>query len=105
MQLYETLNFQFSYFSALVKFKHFQHYLRVMYPFLRDILFNFDAEAVHYFSMNLMKRASNVAALQKMLAHDFQFSHPSLEKQVFGLPFKNPVGLGAGFDKNALYLR
>ncbi|MDB5245774.1 MAG: quinone-dependent dihydroorotate dehydrogenase [Segetibacter sp.] len=76
-----------------------------MYSFLRDILFNFDAEAVHYFSMNLMKGASRVAPLHKMLANDFQYNHPSLEKQVFGLPFKNPVGLGAGFDKNALYLK
>lgn len=29
----------------------------------------------------------------------------SLEREVFGLTFRNPVGLGAGFDKNALFLR
>ena len=76
-----------------------------MYSVLRDILFNFDAEAVHHFSMNALKAASNIDFLQKFLAESFQCHSPNLEKQVFGLPFKNPVGLGAGFDKNALYLR
>lgn len=76
-----------------------------MYSFLRDILFNFDAEEVHYFSMNVMKRFTSVDVFNKMLNKSFNFAHPSLEKQVFGLPFKNPVGLGAGFDKNGLYLK
>lgn len=74
-----------------------------MYSVLRDILFNFDAEDVHYFSMNTIKSVSKVEVLQKLMAKGFQYHNPSLEKQVFGLPFKNPVGLGAGFDKNALY--
>jgi dihydroorotate dehydrogenase len=76
-----------------------------MYSLLRNLLFNFDAEAVHYFSMNSLKRFSKIQLFQKLLATNFQFEHPSLHKQVFGLPFKNPVGLGAGFDKNALYLK
>lgn len=76
-----------------------------MYSLLRNLLFNFDAEAVHHFSMNCLKGISHVDILQKILAKNLQFEHPSLHKQVFGLPFKNPVGLGAGFDKNALYLK
>ena len=76
-----------------------------MYSLLRDILFNFDAEDVHYFSMNTLKNVSKVEALQKMMAKSFQYQNSLLEKQVFGLPFKNPVGLGAGFDKNALYVK
>ncbi len=39
-----------------------------------------------------------------MIANQFSYRHPTLEKEVFGLNFNNPVGLGAGFDKNALYL-
>lgn len=39
-----------------------------------------------------------------MIKKSFTIDHPSLEKEVLGLKFKNPVGLGAGFDKNALYL-
>lgn len=76
-----------------------------MYSLLRNILFNFDAEDVHYFSMNALKNASKIDALQKLLAKSFQCNHPSLEKQVFGLPFKNPVGIGAGFDKNASFIQ
>lgn len=76
-----------------------------MYSVLRDILFNFDAEDVHYFSMNTIKSVSKVEVLQKLMAKGFQYHNPSLEKQVFGLPFKNPVGIGAGFDKNALYIK
>lgn len=76
-----------------------------MYSLLRDILFNFDAEAVHYFSMNSFKRLNDVAFLQEYLHKSFTVKSPKLEKQVLGLPFRNPVGLGAGFDKNALFLR
>lgn len=76
-----------------------------MYSLLRNLLFNFDAEQVHYFSMNSLKKVSEIHVFQQLLAKTFQANHPSLHKQVFGLPFKNPVGLGAGFDKNALYLK
>ena len=76
-----------------------------MYSLLRNILFNFDAERVHYFSMNALKTVSKVDAVQKFLANSFQYHNPLLERQVFGLPFKNPVGLGAGFDKNALFIK
>lgn len=76
-----------------------------MYALLRDILFNFDAESVHHFSMNALKSLSKVELLQKSFAKSFQYHNSSLEKQVFGLPFRNPVGLGAGFDKNALYIK
>ncbi len=76
-----------------------------MYSVLRDILFNFDAEDVHDFSMKAIKSVSKVEILQKLLVKTFHYHNPSLEKQVFGLPFRNPVGLGAGFDKNALYIK
>ncbi|HKG67292.1 MAG TPA: quinone-dependent dihydroorotate dehydrogenase [Segetibacter sp.] len=76
-----------------------------MYPLLRNILFNFDAEDIHHLSMNTIKNVSKVDMLQKLLAKGFQYHNPALEKQVFGLPFTNPVGLGAGFDKNALYIK
>jgi len=55
--------------------------------------------------MNALHSACKVNAVQKALAKTFQFNHPSLLKNVFGLPFKNPVGLGAGFDKNALFIK
>jgi len=76
-----------------------------MYSLLRNIFFNFDAEDVHYFAMNALKSASKIDLLQKLIAKNFQCQNPVLEKQVFGLPFKNPVGIGAGFDKNAVYIQ
>ena len=80
-------------------------YLRSnMYPILRDLLFNFDAEGVHHFSMNTFKMLNKWSFLQKMLENNLSFQHHKLQKKFFGIYFPNPVGLGAGFDKNALYL-
>ncbi|MBC7650293.1 MAG: dihydroorotate dehydrogenase (quinone), partial [Deinococcales bacterium] len=75
-----------------------------MYHLLRDILFKFDPEAVHYFSMNNLQKICNTCIGKKIISNNFCFHKSNLEKNVFGLQFKNPVGLGAGFDKNALYL-
>ncbi len=75
-----------------------------MYPLLRDLLFNFDAEGVHHFSMNTFKMLNKWSFLQKMLEKNLSFQHHKLQKKFFGIYFPNPVGLGAGFDKNALYL-
>ncbi len=47
---------------------------------------------------------SGIPVARKSLSSNFQWPNKNLEKTVFGLRFKNPVGLGAGFDKNALYL-
>ncbi len=80
-------------------------YLRSMYKLLRELLFCFPPEDVHYFSMNLLKKACNYSITQKLVTNSFCYAATSLEKNVFGLCFKNPVGLGAGFDKNALYLK
>jgi dihydroorotate dehydrogenase len=75
-----------------------------MYQSLRRLLFLLPAETAHYFSMNALKAMCSVGFARKSVAKTF--SHPSpLPKQLFGLTFKNPVGLGAGFDKNARYLR
>ncbi len=75
-----------------------------MYSLLRDILFNFDAEAVHHFSMEALKQGSKLNFLKQGIAAQFKPNIASLNRQVFGLHFENPVGLGAGFDKNALYI-
>jgi dihydroorotate dehydrogenase len=77
----------------------------MFYPALRKLLFNFPTEGVHHFSMNSLKTACNIPFAKKIIEQRFQFDHPLLQKEIFELQFKNPVGLGAGFDKNALYLR
>lgn len=76
----------------------------VLYPILRDILFRFDPEKVHYFSMNALRAANSIGFMNHLIRQQFTYQGESLHKTVFGLNFTNPVGLGAGFDKNALYL-
>jgi len=75
-----------------------------MYSTLRKILFWFDAEDVHYFSMNRLRFFCRFPFLKNYLKKTFSFSGKSLSKEVFGISFPNPVGLAAGFDKNARYL-
>ena len=75
-----------------------------MYKLLRSLLFLFPTERVHYFSMNLLRFACGIGFMKRVISNSFSFNNASLQKELFGLTFKNPVGLGAGFDKNALYL-
>ena len=75
-----------------------------MYKLLRNILFWFDAEEVHYFSMAILKFSCKFSFIKKMLRKKFTPAGEYLERNLFGLTFSNPVGLAAGFDKNATYL-
>lgn len=77
----------------------------MIYPLIRNVLFNFDPEAVHHFSMNNLKAACSIPIFKKIIQNNLTIQDASLERAVLGLKFRNPVGLGAGFDKNALYLR
>ena len=75
-----------------------------MYKILRSILFNFNTEAVHHFSMNSLSFACKIKLIRNIISSKFTVNDKQLERDVCGLKFRNPVGLGAGFDKNALYL-
>ncbi len=75
-----------------------------MYQFLRSILFCFEPEKVHYFSMNWLRRLAGLPFAAGIFKRRFSLESPGLHLPVFGIDFKNPVGLAAGFDKNALYL-
>jgi dihydroorotate dehydrogenase len=71
-----------------------------MYSLIKPLLFKFDPEKVHYFVTRNLKRFNRFpggAALSRAI---WEINDPRLEKEVFGLTFKNPVGLAAGFDKN-----
>ncbi|MCO4780513.1 MAG: dihydroorotate dehydrogenase (quinone), partial [Flavobacteriaceae bacterium] len=69
--------------------------------FIRPLLFLFDPEAVHYFSFSVIKFLSKLG-FGAIIRRVYKLEDPALEREVFGLKFKNPVGLAAGFDKNAL---
>ncbi|MEO6405846.1 MAG: quinone-dependent dihydroorotate dehydrogenase [Ferruginibacter sp.] len=74
-----------------------------MYKMLRSLLFFFDAEQVHYFSMNALKRICHISFVRKWISNQFRVKDDH-SFSVWSMKFPNRVGLGAGFDKNALYL-
>ena len=76
----------------------------LMYKLIRNILFLFPTESIHYFSMNALKFFCKIGFIKRSIASQFTIRNPKFEKKLFGLHFENVVGLGAGFDKNALYL-
>ena len=75
-----------------------------MYKLIRDFLFLFDPEKVHYFSMNSLRLLCKIPVLKKIINHLFSPANALLNTKFLGISFKNPVGLAAGFDKNAQYL-
>ena len=74
-----------------------------MYKLFRSILFLFPPEWVHYFSMNGIKFLCSVG-FKKIITGVYK-PKSNIQYSLFNLSFSNPVGLGAGFDKNAKYLR
>ncbi|MCV6628372.1 MAG: quinone-dependent dihydroorotate dehydrogenase [Flavobacteriaceae bacterium] len=68
---------------------------------IRPLLFSFDPEKVHHFTFKFLKIFQAIPGVANLTRAYWQVSHPSLEREVFGLQFKNPVGLAAGFDKDA----
>ena len=68
---------------------------------LKPLFFRLDAERAHHLVFDNLKRAHRLPGTAALLRQLYDFQHPSLEREVFGLRFQNPVGLAAGFDKNA----
>src|SRR4051812_43084217 len=73
-----------------------------MYKVLRSFLFWFDAEKVHHFSMNALRFLCSIPGVKYLLKK--VFAPANLKSNILHLTFPNPVGLAAGFDKNAKYL-
>ncbi|TBR18625.1 MAG: quinone-dependent dihydroorotate dehydrogenase [Chitinophagaceae bacterium] len=77
-----------------------------MYQILRNFFFLFPPEQVHYFSMNLVQFLCKFDITKRILTRLF---HPKTFDKgrwtLNKLQLKNPVGLAAGFDKNAIYLQ
>ena len=77
-----------------------------MYKFLvRPLLFSFDPEWVHYFTLNALKLLNKIPLSSWLLKKIYSYEDSTLEKELFGIKFKNPVGLAAGFDKNGKYIK
>jgi dihydroorotate dehydrogenase len=68
---------------------------------LRPLLFKIDPERIHTLSYSAIKTAFKIPLVKPLSNKVYGLQHPELQRQVFGLTFPNPVGLAAGFDKNA----
>ncbi|MCK5782346.1 MAG: quinone-dependent dihydroorotate dehydrogenase [Flavobacteriales bacterium] len=68
---------------------------------IRPILFKFYAEDVHNFVFGSIKTFSKIPGVPAIFRALFNYENKSLERTVFGIKFKNPVGLAAGLDKDA----
>lgn len=72
--------------------------------FIRPLLFLFPPEFIHHITFNLLKVGGSIPGLRTFFRARFSIQNPILERTLFGLTFPNPVGLAAGFDKNALLI-
>ncbi|HUM51143.1 MAG TPA: quinone-dependent dihydroorotate dehydrogenase [Chitinophagales bacterium] len=72
-----------------------------MYKILRFFLFNLSAENAHHFTLRMMNFMLKIPFVKSILKLLYVVEDKKLERNLFGLTFKNPVGLAAGLDKNA----
>ncbi len=68
---------------------------------IRRFLFLFDAEKVHHFTFLILKISFKIPFVKSLIKSIYDKSTNKTERNLFGLKFKNYVGLAAGFDKNA----
>lgn len=76
-----------------------------MYSLMKPLFFQADPEKVHHFVVKNLKWFNDHFPLGKaILRSSFDINVKGLEREVFGIKFRNPVGLAAGFDKNGEYI-
>jgi dihydroorotate dehydrogenase len=85
----------------LILLKIFSMYQKI----IRPLLFNIDPEKVHYFTFSALRKLFRLPGIQKVVRNKFFVDDKRLEREVFGIKFPNPVGLAAGFDKDAKLYR
>ncbi len=87
---------------SIKQFRTFRQYFQFMYKrLLRPILFLFPPETIHHFVFRFLKFFCRLPYTAKLLSSMYCLQDKRLERTVFGITFPNPVGLAAGFDKDA----
>jgi dihydroorotate dehydrogenase len=76
-----------------------------LYHLLKPLLFRMDAERAHYLTMDSFRLLCSLPPLRTWFRRTIGGADTGLEREVFGLRFRNPIGLAAGFDKDARYIR
>ena len=74
-----------------------------MYPFFRSLLFRLDPETAHQLTLQAIRAAGEIPISRWILTQ--LYKAPAKPVQAFGLTFKNPIGLAAGYDKDAMAIR
>lgn len=69
--------------------------------FLRPLLFTLSPETAHYVTFSMLRAAMRFGSVERLLRKWYDYADPCLPVEVAGLRFRNPVGLAAGFDKDA----
>ena len=69
--------------------------------FIKPLLFSMQPEKAHYFATDLLTFFCKIPGVASLMRCMYDVKNPKLERELFGLKFKNPVGLAAGFDKDA----
>lgn len=68
---------------------------------IRPLLFSCDPEKVHHFTFSMLRIVNRIPFVSSIIRSCYVMEDKQLEREVFGLKFKNPIGLAAGFDKDA----
>ena len=76
-----------------------------MYQLLKPFLFLFQPEKAHHLTITLARIGFGFPIIGWLMRRYYTVEHKNLERTLFGLHFKNPVGLAAGFDKDGKYFR
>ena len=73
-----------------------------MYELIRPLLFKFDPEMIHKITLSLIKCAGILSPTYALLRAIFEVNDPRLEVEAFGVKFRNPIGMAAGYDKDGV---
>ena len=72
-----------------------------MYKLIRPVLFLFDPEKIHTIAFQIIKAICYFPGFKWLIRSSYRIKNRKLERELFGIKFDNPVGLAAGFDKDA----
>jgi dihydroorotate dehydrogenase len=76
-----------------------------MYGAIRPLLFKSDPEVIHKITLHLIKWAGILPPTHALLRALFEVNDPRLEVEAFGVKFRNPIGMAAGYDKDGVAVR
>ena len=77
----------------------------MMYKTLRNLLFKLDAESAHKLAEIFLSHIAPQPLIEDLMVCNFYYQNEVLQNQICGLRFQNPLGIGAGFDKNATMIK